>query len=55
MHLGFTDFLAAERIGRSVWVPGILHIYQVAAQANPLLCQSLFAQLGDRPVGACGR
>ncbi len=55
MHLSFSELIAAERIGRSVWVPEILHIYQVASQSNPLLCQSLFAQLGDRPVGACGR
>lgn len=55
MHLSFADLIAAERIGRSVWVPEILHIYQVASQSNPLLCRSLFAQLGDRPVGACGR
>ncbi|MBW8771714.1 MAG: hypothetical protein JF590_00235 [Gemmatimonadetes bacterium] len=55
MHLSFSELIAAERIGRSVWVPEILHIYQVASQTNPLLCQSLFAQLGDRPVGACGR
>ena len=55
MHLAFTDFIAAERSGHSVWVPEILRIYQVASRSNPLLCQSLFAQLGDRPVGACGR
>ena len=55
MHLAFSDLLAAERAGRSVWVTEILRIYQVASQTNPLLCQSLFAQLGDRPVGACGR
>ncbi len=55
MHLSFSELIAAERIGGSVWVPEILHIYQVASQSNPLLCQSLFAQLGDRPVGACGR
>jgi hypothetical protein len=55
MHLSFSDLIASERIGGSVWVPEILHIYQVASQSNPLLCQSLFAQLGDRPVGACGR
>ena len=54
-HLAFSDFIAAERAGRSVWVPEILRIYQVASQSNPLLCRSLFAQLGDRPVGACGR
>lgn len=55
MHLGFSDFIAAERSGRSVWTAEILRIYQVASRSNPLLCQSLFAQLGDRPVGACGR
>lgn len=55
LHLAFSDFLAAERVGRSVWVPEILRIYQVAALTNPLLCQSLFAQMGDKPVGACGR
>ena len=55
LHLTFTDFLAAERAGNSVWVPELLRIYQVASRANPLLCQSLFAQMGDRPVGACGR
>ncbi len=54
-HLAFTDFIAAERAGRSVWTAEILRIYQVASQSNPLLCRSLFAQLGDRPVGACGR
>ncbi|HEX7917954.1 MAG TPA: hypothetical protein VF454_01050 [Gemmatimonadales bacterium] len=54
-HLAFTDFIASERAGRSVWTPEILRIYQVASQSNPLLCRSLFAQLGDRPVGACGR
>ena len=54
-HLAFGDFIAADRAGRSVWVPEILRIYQVASQSNPLLCRSLFAQLGDRPVGACGR
>src|SRR6478752_633357 len=54
-HLSFAAFLAGDRGGRSVWVPEVLRIYQVAAQSNPLLCQSLFAQLGDRPVGACGR
>ena len=55
LHLSFAELIAAERIGRSVWVPEILHIYQIASRSNPLLCQSLFAQLGDRPVGACGR
>lgn len=54
-HLAFTEFLEAERAGRSVWVPELLRIYQVASRANPLLCQSLFAQMGDRTVGACGR
>ena len=54
-HLAFTEFLEAERAGHSVWVPELLRIYQVASRANPLLCQSLFAQIGDRPVGACGR
>lgn len=55
MHLAFSEFIEAERLGRSVWTPEILRIYQVASQANPLLCQSLFAQMGDKPVGACGR
>ncbi|HET7042981.1 MAG TPA: hypothetical protein VFI13_13265 [Gemmatimonadales bacterium] len=55
LHLAFTDFIAAERAGHSIWVPELLRIYQVASRQNPLLCQSLFAQLGDRPVGACGR
>ena len=55
MHLSFSELIATERIGGSVWVPEILHIYQIASRSNPLLCQSLFAQLGDRPVGACGR
>ena len=53
--LAFTAFLAAERGGRSIWVPEVLRIYQVAARSNPILCQSLFAQMGDKPVGACGR
>lgn len=55
LHLAFTDLIAAERVGHSVWVPELLRIYQVASRSNPLLCQSLFAQLGDKPVGACGR
>ena len=54
-HLTFGAFLAGDRSGRSVWIHEVLRIYQVAAQSNPLLCQSLFAQMGDRPVGACGR
>ena len=54
-YLSFSAILAEERIGGSVWVPAILNIYQVASRTNPLLCQSLFAQLGDKPVGACGR
>jgi hypothetical protein len=53
--LAFTSFLSAERVGRSVWVPEVLRIYQVAARSNPILCQSLFTQMGDKPVGACGR
>jgi hypothetical protein len=55
LHLQFTDFISAERLGGSVWVPELLRIYQIASRSNPLLCQSLFTQLGDRPVGACGR
>ncbi len=54
-YLAFTAFLAAERSSGSIWVPEVLRIYQVAARSNPLLCQSVFAQMGDKPVGACGR
>jgi hypothetical protein len=55
VHLTFTQILAEERTGRSVWAPEVLRVYRMAARSNPLLCQSLFSQLGDKPVGACGR
>jgi hypothetical protein len=54
-HLSFTAFVTAERAAGSVWTAELLRSYRAAAIANPILCRSLFVQLGDRPVGACGR
>ncbi len=52
--LTITEFIAFEQRGTSVWAAHVRAIYSAAARYNALLCGGLLAQLGDRPLGACG-